>query len=103
MDTRYYLRSEKVAIHTKGILGMGYAINRTEYSVIDRFSNEVLARSVDYFYNISPKHPTSVWRDCGNYSERSWQQKLDSNDPLFLNTNQVNVLYALDPIINKKD
>jgi len=98
VDTRYYLRSEKVAIHTKK--DIGYAINRYDYSVVDRFSDEVLAHYVDYHYNISPKHPTSVWRDCLNYSEDSRKKKLVPSDSRYLNINHVNAEDALQPLIN---
>ncbi|MFT6926267.1 MAG: hypothetical protein ACJAZP_001877 [Psychromonas sp.] len=98
VDTRYYSRSEKVAIHTKK--DSGYAINRYDYSVVDRFSGDVLAHYVDYHYNISPKHPTSVWRDCLNYSEDSRKKKLVLSDSRYLNINHVNAEDALQPLIN---
>lgn len=101
VDTRYYKKTERVAIHS--VKESGFAINRDDYSVFDRFSKEVLARDVEYSYNISPKHPTSVWRNCGNYSERSWQQELTQSDRLYLNTNHINVIDSLEPLLNKKD
>jgi len=101
VDTRYYLRSEEVVIHTKE--DIGYAINRYEFSVTDRFSKEIVAHYVDYHYNISPKHPTSVWRNCLNYSERSRKENLVPGDSRYLNTNYMRIEDALEPLINKKD